>query len=178
MTLCIQRQNAESGGKVTGEQYTWDVTSPPSGAEGGTKGIAGIPWSPGVEFPMQSGYAFILALCCMASERKYCLPEAGAIASNPATSRKRFQELLELICLLGFTTETSRKPETSSENKLPQNSLGRNHPLAPRVKKQVAGTAVLGVIQGGGTQMHSAVESAAIMSSQLSWCPQLSCTFL
>lgn len=176
MTLRIQRRNTESGGKVAGEQYTWDVTSPPSG--GVTKGLAGIPWNPGVEFPMQSGYAFILALCYMASKRRNCLPEAGVIASNPATSRKRFQELLELICLLDFTTKTSRKPETSSENTLPQNSLGRDQALAARVKKQVAGTAVLGVIQGGGTQMHSALESAAIMSSQLSGFPQLSCTFL
>lgn len=121
MTLRIQRRKAEPGAKAAGEQYTWDVTSTPK--LGATKAIAGIPWTPGVEFPRESEYVFIRVLCCMASKKRNCLPEAGAIASNPATSRKRFQELLELVCLLGFnkqmlvTTKPSRRPERLAQKR-------------------------------------------------------------
>lgn len=52
--------------------------------------MARIPWAPGVEFPMESGYVFRLALCYMASKRRSCVTEAGVIVSNLATSRKRF----------------------------------------------------------------------------------------
>lgn len=177
MTLRIQRRNAESGGKVAGEQYTWDVTSPP---RGGGRLKEYLESHGAQEWNFQCNLGVCLHTCSLLHDiqEEVLSPRSWSHCLKPCYKQKRFQELLELICLLGFTTETSRKPETSSENKLPQNSLGRNQPLAPRVKKQVAGTAVLGVIQGGGTQMRSALESPAIISSQLSGCPQLSCTFL